>query len=194
MSHYFDPVPHSPSARRVVPLVLADVTVELATDRGVFSASRIDPGTKLLLSDAPRPPRRGVLVDLGCGYGPIAVALALRSPDATVWAVDVNARALELTMANASAAGAGNVTVADPGDVPPHLTFDALYSNPPIRIGSAALHALLQEWIPRARVSHLVVQKNLGSDSLARWMVAQGWSVERLMSRIGYRLLRVVPS
>ena len=193
MSHYFDHAPQKRSAPRSVPLVLPDLTVDLMTDRGVFSTTRVDPGTKLLLTEAPPPPDRGTVVDLGCGYGPIAVALARRAPNAAVWAVDVNERARQLTVANADAAGAGNVTVAPPEDVPPTLAFDALYSNPPIRIGAAGLHALLEEWIPRAAVSYLVVQKHLGSDSLARWMSAEGWTVERLLSRVGYRILRVVP-
>ena len=194
MSHYFDHSPQKRSAPRVVPLVLPDVTLALTSDRGVFSADRVDPGTKLLLAEAPRPPETGALLDLGCGYGPIAVTLALRSPAATIWAVDVNERARALTAANAETAHAPNVTVVSPPDVPPDLAFGALYSNPPVRIGGSALHAMLDEWIPRAAVSYLVVNKNLGSDSLARWMRERGWEVERLVSRLGYRVLQVRPA
>jgi len=193
-AHYFDPVPRVASDRRTVELALPGVAAVLYTDRGVFSAERIDPGTKLLLLEAPAPPPGGDLLDLGCGYGPIAVALALRAPAARVWAVDVNERALDLTRANAAAAGAANVTVAAPDVVPGQVRFAACYSNPPIRVGKPALHAMLQAWVPRSAIAYLVVNRNLGSDSLASWMADQnGWRVERLVSRMGYRVLAVTP-
>jgi len=195
--HYFDPSPSTPSSPRTVPLVLPDLTLELTTDRAVFSAGRVDPGTKLLLQESPPPPPAGEVLDLGCGYGPIAVVLALRSPGAHVWAVDTNARARSLTVANAAAAGAGNVTVTDPAGVPASVRFAALYANPPIRIGKEDLHVLLRAWVPRlvpGGAAFLVVNKHLGADSLAAWMAVEaGWSVDRLLSRVGYRLLRVRP-
>jgi 16S rRNA (guanine1207-N2)-methyltransferase len=194
VSHYFDPAPSGPSTPRTVVLALPDLTIELTTDRGVFSGDHVDAGTRLLLQEVPPPPA-GVLLDLGCGYGPIAVTLARRAPGGRVWAVDVNARARALTAANAAAAGATNVEVAAPDEVPADLRFAALYSNPPIRVGKAPLHDLLEAWIPRADVAYLVVSKHLGADSLARWMEAEhGWQVHRRLSRVGYRLLEVHPA
>jgi 16S rRNA (guanine1207-N2)-methyltransferase len=193
-SHYFDADPGTASAPRTVSLALPDRTVALRTDRGVFSAGRVDPGTHLLLLEAPPPPPSGALLDLGCGYGPIAVVLALRSPGATVWAVDVNARARALTAENAGLAQVANLKVATPEEVPPGTRFAAIYSNPPIRIGKAGLHALLAEWAPRADVTWLVVSKHLGADTLAAWMRdEQGWSVTRRVSRVSYRVLEVRP-
>jgi len=193
-SHYFDADPATASAPRTLSLALPDLTVALRTDRGVFSAGRIDPGTRLLLLEAPPPPATGDLLDLGCGYGPIAVVLARRSPGASVWAVDVNARARDLTAGNAVLAGAANVRVVPPGMVPPGTRFAAVYSNPPVRVGKAALHALLAEWVPRGDVTWLVVSKHLGADSLTAWMGdEQGWSVTRRVSRVSYRLLEVRP-
>jgi len=189
--HYFDAEPPGPSAPRTVALVLPDLTASLRTDRAVFSGDRVDPGTKLLLQEGPPPPPSGDVLDLGCGYGPIAVALARRSPLAHVWAVDVNQRALRLAELNT--AGLGNVTVAPPAEVPADTRFAALYSNPPIRVGKAALHDLLATWVPRSKVAYLVVGKHLGSDSLAAWMSGAGWDVTRLVSRAGYRILRVAP-
>ncbi len=201
-SHYFDPRPAAASDRRRIPLVLPDWTAELVTDRGVFSGDRLDPGTKLLLQEGPATtlaPGADVL-DLGCGYGPIAVTLAHRHPDATVWAVDVNERAIELTRDNAAALGLTNVrpVLVDATDplaaVPAELRFDLVWSNPPIRIGKAELHALLLQWLGRlapAGRARLVVQKHLGSDSLQTWLGTQGFAVDRLTSRGGYRLLDV---
>ena len=192
--HYFDPAPGAASKPSSVRLVLPDLTLELATDLGVFSADRVDPGTKYLLLDAPTPPEAGTFVDLGCGYGPIACALASRAPGASVWAVDVNERARALCRANAESLGLGNVVVAAPDEVPDDLTIDRLWSNPPIRIGKVALHDLLRTWLGRLSpdgVALLVVQKHLGADSLQRWLQGEGWRAERLGSRSGYRLLEV---
>jgi len=196
-SHYFAPDPAVASSRRAVTLALPDLTVRLTTDRGVFSAAAVDPGTKLLLLEAPPPPPTGDVLDLGCGYGAIAVTLARRAPAATVWAVDVNERALGLCRENAAAASVANVRPVRPDDVPGEVTFAAVYSNPPIRIGKAALHDLLVRWLGRLSPdghAFLVVQKHLGADSLAAWLEAQGWSVHRLARRQGYRLLDVVAS
>lgn len=195
-AHYFDRSPGTPSRPAAVRLDLPDRSFTLRTDRGVFSVERVDPGTKYLLVEAPPPPQEGHLVDLGCGYGPIALTLAARAPGATVWAVDVNERALELTRHNAAAAGLGNIEVARPDEVPDEVRFAALWSNPPIRIGKAALHELLAGWLERLTADGrglLVVQRNLGADSLHRWLAGQGWRVHRLGSRSGYRLLEVGP-
>lgn len=164
----------------------------------MFSPNRVDPGTKLLLLEGPEPiPDRGPLLDLGCGYGPIAIALALRAPTAQIFAVDVNERARQLCVENAEAHGvADRVIVAAPDDVDPNLRFSQIWSNPPIRIGKAALHHLLSGWLDRLAPSgsaHLVVSKHLGADSLARWLATVGYSVTRRGSRMGYRLLDVVP-
>jgi 16S rRNA (guanine1207-N2)-methyltransferase len=195
LSHYFDPEPAAPSRPATVDLMLPDLTLSLTTDRGVFAGTAVDPGTKFLLLDGPRPDGDARhLLDLGCGYGPIALTLARRAPHATVWAVDVNERARQLCSANAAAAGLDNVRVVAPDAVPADVALDGLWSNPPIRIGKAALHALLATWLGRlapGRHASLVVQKHLGSDSLARWLESEGWAVQRLGSRRGYRILDV---
>src|SRR5712692_5371510 len=141
--HYFDPAPAVESKPRTVHLHAGELAIELQADRGVFGSKGVDLGTLTLLKEAPPPPAQGELLDLGCGYGPIAIVLARLAPDARVWAVDVNERALELTRANAAAANAANVEVHKPDEVPPELRFDAIYSNPPVRVGKQLLHDLL---------------------------------------------------
>ncbi len=175
-------------------MILPDVYLELATDAGVFSPGRLDPGTRLLIQESPAPPASGDLLDLGCGYGPVACVLAKRSPGATVWAVDVNERALELCERNARAADLENVRCVAPSDASRPARFAAIWSNPPVRIGKDALHALLGEWLGRLSPggsAYLVVGRNLGADSLHRWLAGQGWPVTRLAARSGYRLLQV---
>jgi 16S rRNA (guanine1207-N2)-methyltransferase len=199
--HYFEARPQTPSSPRSVDLVLPDLTVALTTDRSVFSGDRVDPGTRLLLLEVPVPPPTAAnVLDLGCGYGPVALTLAHRAPQAAVWAVDVNERAVELCRANAAATGAANVrpsVVSDErpwGEVPDGVMFDVVWSNPPVRIGKDALHALLTRWLDRLAPggrAWLVVHRHLGSDSLQRWLGERGWPTQRVSSRAGYRLLVV---
>jgi 16S rRNA G1207 methylase RsmC len=182
------------SRPRTVRLRVGGLDLGLEADRGVFSSKEVDPGTLVLLREAPAPPPAGDLLDLGCGYGPIAIVLGKLSPRARVWAVDVNERALELTRANALAAGTGNLSVCRPDELPAGVRFHAIYSNPPVRVGKEPLHRLLLEWLPRLRPggsAYLVVQRNLGADSLARWLTDQGFAVARLKSKRGYRVLEV---
>ena len=194
-SHYFTAQPSAAHRPGLVRMVLPDLYLELATDSGVFSPGRLDPGTRLLLEDAPAPPASGDLLDLGCGYGPIACALAARAPAATVWAVDVNERALSLCAANAANAGLTNVRCVPPDspDIPPRL--DGIWSNPPVRVGKGPLHAMLLGWLARlapGAAATLVMGRNLGADSLHGWLEKEeGWQVRRLAARSGYRLLRV---
>ena len=193
MSHYFDERPGVGSEQRTVDVALHDVAFTLRTDRGVFSHGHVDSGTLLLLQEGPPPPPAGHLLDLGCGAGPIALALAKRAPGATVWAVDVNERARSLTAENARRNGVENVRVVPPEDVPDDVELAAIWSNPPIRIGKRALHDLLLKWLGRLAPDGealLVVQKHLGADSLQRWLVEQGFPTDRIASRGGFRLLR----
>jgi 16S rRNA (guanine1207-N2)-methyltransferase len=193
-SHYFEARPAAAHRPGQVRVVLPDVYLELETDSGVFSPGRLDPGTRLLLEEAPSPPADGDLLDLGCGYGPVACVMASRSPKATVWAVDVNERALGLTDRNARHAGLGNVRAATPDDPAVPGSLAAIWSNPPIRVGKAALHGMLRDWLARLRPGGqacLVVGRNLGSDSLQAWLEEGGWPTARIAARAGYRLLLV---
>jgi 16S rRNA (guanine1207-N2)-methyltransferase len=192
--HYFEPEPAAASRPRSIRLDLPDRSLQLQTDRGVFSAGRVDPATKYLLLEAPDAPEEGTFVDLGCGYGAIACTLAARRPQAQVWAVDVNRRAVDLCRSNAAALGLTNVKALADDEVPADGTVDLIWSNPPIRIGKPALHELLLGWLGRltpAGTAVLVVHKHLGADSLQRWLDGEGWPTTRLGSRDGNRLLVV---
>ena len=196
VTHYFSEHPDVSSDPVSVDVTLGDVAFSMVTDRGVFSHGHLDTGTSLLLRSAPPPPERGDLLDLGCGSGSIALAMALRSPQATVWAVDTNERARALTAANAERNGIGNLRVVAPDAVPDHVVFAAIWSNPPIRIGKQALHELLLRWLQRLGPDGsalLVVQKHLGADSLQRWLIEHGHATRRVASRSGFRLLDVGP-
>lgn len=195
--HYFSASPASPENLRRVRVTLSGRDVEVTTAGGVFSPDHVDTGTAVLLSNTPPPPPSGNFLDLGCGWGPIALSLALDAPRATVWAVDVNERALDLVRRNADALGLVNVNAMRPDDVPDDIVFRTIRSNPPIRVGKHELHGLLERWIPRLDErsdAWLVVQRNLGSDSLQRWLAAtfdRGYSVHRAATARGFRVLKV---
>ncbi len=195
--HYFSARPEVTEERRQLRIRLAGHEVSVWTANGVFSTDRLDLGTSVLLREAPQPPREGTFLDLGCGWGPIALTLAMHSPEATVWAVDVNERALALTSDNAQSLGLTHVRTALPEQVDKEATFDVIWSNPPIRIGKAALHTLLSTWLPRLApggTAYLVVQKNLGADSLQSWLngtLSSSYHVDRYASAKGFRVLRV---
>jgi 16S rRNA (guanine1207-N2)-methyltransferase len=214
-SQYFAEQPAAAHRPGTVQVVLPDMHLTLATDSGVFSPGRLDPGTRLLLETAPPPPAHGDLLDLGCGYGPLALVLAKRSPQARVWAVDVNQRAIDLCAGNAAAMGLANVRCVPAAGAGPDIagqdsagpntadlpdiadlpaTYQLIWSNPPIRIGKQALHSLLTGWLSRlagGAAAYLVVQRNLGSDSLQRWLGQSGWDATRFAARAGYRVLEV---
>ena len=185
------------SKQKTAQLRVDDKTLQVVLDSGVFARKGIDAGTMVLIDAAARPPAMGNFLDLGCGSGAIALTLSARSPKATVYAVDVNERAIALTSSNAKVNNLSNITVLLPTSVPQDLRFDLIWSNPPIRIGKTELHALLQLWLSKLTKTGeawLVVNRNLGSDSLAVWLTSIGYQVDRLVSKQGYRVLRVRPT
>jgi 16S rRNA (guanine1207-N2)-methyltransferase len=174
--HYFSAKPATELIPREITVELDGSTRTVITSGGIFSPDHIDTGTKVLLANTPQAPPGGNLLDLGCGWGPIALTLALQSPHAVVWAVDVNERALDLVNRNAARLGLDNIRTARPDEVPADLEFLTIWSNPPIRIGKVELHNLLTTWLPRLEPGSdawLVVQRNLGADSLHRWLESE---------------------
>ena len=195
--HYFSQEPSSPLKPKSIQIPLAGELVQVTSASGTFSPTQLDFGTEVLIEQMNLAPESGDLLDLGCGWGPIALNLAKYRPNATVWAVDVNARSLELTAKNAQDLGLANIKTAAPEQMPPDLRFSGIWSNPPIRIGKKPLHELLLMWLPRLvkdGEAYLVVQKNLGSDSLQKWLTEElsvGYEISRYTSIKTYRVIKV---
>ena len=192
--HYFTAEPSGPLARTEVRARVWGRDLVLASGSGVFAHGRLDPGTAVLFRET-APPSAGRLLDLGCGYGVIGLAIAVTVPDARVRAVDVNERAIRLAAENSvRLCVADRYAAGPPTAVPADERYDEIWSNPPIRVGKTALHDLLLTWLPRLNPGGravLVVGKNLGADSLQRWLGEQGWPAERLASAKGFRVLEV---
>ena len=210
---YFNASPSSADVRRDRTVTIRGREQRVQVSNGVFSANRVDLGTSVLLKGAPEPPATGKFLDIGCGWGPITLALAQASPEAEVHAIDVNERALELTVDNARTNGCGNVhaTQVDEDGKPladqiagvtepleDDARFDLIWSNPPIRVGKDVLHTLLMTWLPRLNAggaAYLVVQKNLGADSLIPWLadaLGDEFAVGKYASSKGYRIIEIL--
>lgn len=195
--HYFSETPGSDYKPKEISVVINGHEVLVTTAGGVFSPDHIDQGTNVLLTHLDEAPAGGNILDIGCGWGPIALSLASASPKATIWAVDVNQRSLELTAANAKRLGLSNIKCVTPEEVPADLEFSGIWSNPPIRVGKDVLHEILMTWLPRLQEhaeAYLVVQKNLGADSLYRWLEAElpeNFSTVRVDTAKSFRVLRV---
>ncbi|MBM7518897.1 class I SAM-dependent methyltransferase [Nocardioides nitrophenolicus] len=190
--HYFSADPAVAFQRAPVEAEVWGHRLRLVSGSGVFAQGRLDIGTSVLFRET-EPPTGGRILDLGCGYGVIGLACAVAAPAATVTAVDVNQRAVLLANENAASLGLGErFSATTPDQVDPAATYDEIWSNPPIRIGKAALHELLLTWLPRLAPEGravLVVGKNLGADSLQRWLGEQGFPTGRIASAKGFRVL-----
>lgn len=196
-NHYFSEQPAGQFNTKEISIELFDATYQVLTAGSVFSPDHVDQGTALLIKHMQNIEPNSNLLDIGCGWGPICLALALASPTSTVYAIDVNPRSLELTKLNAAKLGLNNIVVSTPDELPKDVEFNSLWSNPPIRVGKAVLHEILQTWLPRLKQNaeaKLVVQKHLGSDSLQRWLEEEfsGFSTKRVESSKGFRIISVI--
>jgi 16S rRNA G1207 methylase RsmC len=195
--HYFSNEPLGEFRPKTIEVSLAGNVVSVQTAGGIFSPDHIDTGTAVLLELLDEAPKVGDVLDIGCGWGPIALSIAISRPHVTVWAIDVNERALELTRLNAAKLGITNIKTCKPDEVPSDLKFDGIWSNPPIRVGKDVLHEILKTWLPKlasGAEGYLVVQKNLGADSLLRWLqdvLPKKFASVRVDTSKQFRVLRV---
>lgn len=195
--HYFSPDPAKEKKLKPVSFEVGDLDFQMEAASGTFSQGGLDKGTKVLLTLHQDFPTKGTVLDLGCGWGPIAIAIARFSPESQIFAVDSNLRSLELTKSNALRYNLDNVKTYPPEELPQDVHFDEIWSNPPIRIGKVALHALLNKYIPRLTPGGravLVVQKQLGAESLKNWLAEEypTYTVERVLNEKGYWVIEVV--
>ncbi|HIY85459.1 MAG TPA: methyltransferase [Candidatus Yaniella excrementavium] len=199
--HYFTAAPAGEERRRSIAVQLAGETFTVDTAASIFSPDGLDRGTEVLLDTVPSPPQKGTFLDIGSGWGPIALTLGKLAPMSDVLAVEINERAAELTARNAKHLGLSNIVVKHPDEVTEDTRFDLIWSNPPIRIGKKALHELLIRWLPMLNsggAAWLVVAKKLGADSLLPWIDRMlqdkhpgQFTVRRAATSKGFRLIHI---
>lgn len=194
--HYFSPDPSAEKKLQTVSFRVEHQTLNLNAISGTFSSTGLDKGTAVLLSLSESFPSSGDVLDLGCGWGAIGISIARLRPDTKVWAIDVNQRSVEQTIANAKDLELTNVNALLPEELPDELQFDEIWSNPPIRIGKKELHLLLEKYLVKLKAggrAMLVVQKQLGAPSLMRWLAERfaGHKVEKVLVDRGYWVISV---
>ena len=195
-NHYFSESAEAELNLNEIEVSLVGEKRKVFTSSAIFSPEHIDQGTQVLLKHLENYKPQGTVLDIGCGWGPIALGIALTNPECQVIAIDVNHKSLQLTKLNAEKLGVKNIQVMLPDEVPNDLTFDEIWSNPPIRVGKVALHEILSRWLPKLKANgfaKLVVQKNLGSDSLQKWLTTElpDLATQRIDSVKGFRVLKV---
>lgn len=195
--HYFSSDPAAPKKTVRLTVEVGGVAIPLEAASGTFSSGRLDPGTAVLLAESEHFPKDGNVLDLGCGWGPIGVSIAKICPNTQVFGIDINQRSVEQSNLNAALNDLTNFRAMKPDQLDPNLTFSAIWSNPPIRVGKAVLHELMLSYVPRLEPggkATLVVSKNLGADSFQRWLSEQfpDSEVTRLATAKGYRVLQLV--
>ena len=194
--HYYTENPNTKSNPETWEARLDNRTFRFTSDSGVFSKEKVDFGSQLLiesvdLSSFPE----GDLLDVGCGYGPMGLALALKDTNRTVEMVDVNTRALELAQKNAEANKISNVTIYSSNiyDAVEKKGFAGVFSNPPIRAGKKVVHQILEEAYNHLKSGGyltIVIQKKQGAPSAKKKMEEVFDNVERIAHDKGYWILQ----
>lgn len=166
MSHYFtnDKVK---SEEKEITVKIKNTKLDLIVDNGVFSKKGLDFGTRSLLESLDIEEIKGNILDLGCGYGPIGIYLALNTK-ANIEMVDVNLRALSLAQKNAKL----NKVKVDiyESDAFSNINqkYDYIITNPPIRVGKEKLYEILYESLKHLKEKGkliFVINKNQGAKS-----------------------------
>jgi len=195
--HYFSESPKSTHSTNFHEVALRSHTVTVTTASGTFSPGGVDRGTQVLLKYAPPPPPQGNFLDIGCGWGPLSLALALESPQAQVIGIEVNERARMSATENYENLGISNLTICHPDEVPPQSRFDLIWSNPPIRVGKVALYEIVTRWLNTLTAqgeAWFVIAKKLGGDSLHDWInqgKAGDFQATRVETSKGFRVLHI---
>ena len=190
--HYYSENPGVEHDLRQVIFEVLDLRLNCTTDAGVFSRDGLDMGTRVLLEALPQ--LHGRILDLGCGWGPVGVALGKKYSDAQLVLTDVNSRAAELAARNLAANGVTNAAVVQgDGFAAVEGDFDAIVLNPPIRTGKAVIYAMFAEAAAHLKPDgalYIVIRKQQGAESAQKYLASIYGDVERIAREKGYWVLR----
>ena len=190
--HYYSENPGVDHDEREVIFEVLELRLRCTTDAGVFSRDGLDMGTRVLLEALPQ--LHGRILDLGCGWGPVGVALGKKYSDAQLVLTDVNSRAAELAARNLAANGVTNAAVVQgDGFAAVEGDFDAIVLNPPIRTGKAVIYAMFAEAAAHLKPDgalYIVIRKQQGAESAQKYLASIYGDVERIAREKGYWVLR----
>ncbi|MGP4070453.1 class I SAM-dependent methyltransferase [Halobacillus sp. B29] len=193
--HYYSKKTAAKSDEKTWSYTLRDRLLTFTTDHAVFSKGEVDFGSRLLIDSFTAPPVDGNFLDLGCGYGPIGLSLALEYPDRQVVLVDVNERALNLAEKNAAKNQVTNVEIKE-SDRLRQLEgrqFAAILTNPPIRAGKKVVHAMFEEAkkaLGQSGELWVVIQKKQGAPSAKQKIEELFGNIEVVRKEKGYYIFK----
>ncbi|ARK24675.1 16S rRNA methyltransferase [Sporosarcina sp. P37] len=193
--HYYSKNPQVSSAPKQWKAEIRNRVLSFTTDAGVFSKGSIDEGSKLLAETFKEPSIGGDFLEIGCGYGPIALSIAMDFSDRTVHMVDVNERALSLSEKNAQHNGIRNVRIYESSGVDSveQEGFAAIITNPPIRAGKQTVFSFYKgayEKLAPGGELWVVIQKKQGAPSTMEYLKKLFGNVETVAKKKGYFILR----
>ncbi len=199
MAHYFDLDPSLASKERTVEFMIDGRVITLQSDNGVFSKDKIDEGTFAFLKVIVPLRLSGKILDIGCGYGPIGLTIALTSPEARVDLADVNTRALALCEKNAKLLGLSQRVTVLQSDVYKNIegTYDSIVVNPPIRAGKVVTYAMYEGAFTHlidGGSLFLVIRKNQGAPSASKYIESIFGNINLLKKDKGYYIYQATKS
>jgi len=189
---YFAPVPLSPSVPKPFTLNYQGRDFRFFTDSGVFSKGELDFGTRTLLSALPED-LKGLVLDLGCGWGAVGVIIGALHPQAAVTLADINARAVQLARLNARENRVPAQVGQSDGFAQIKGSFDCIAFNPPIRAGKETVYRLLNECAEHLRSGgalYVVMRKQQGAQSAARFLEGIFAAVDTVRRKGGYHVMK----
>ena len=189
--HYYTEIPTSAHDERRVVLRALGNTLTFITDAGVFSRDGLDRGTEVLLDALPE--LSGRVLDLGCGWGAVGVALGKRWPELDIVMTDINSRAVELAWRNLAENGVKATVVQGDGFAAVEGRFDAIVTNPPIRAGKAVIYGLFaqaRDHLKPDGALYVVIRKQQGAPSALKYLKEIYTRAETVDRGSGFHVLR----
>lgn len=192
--HYYTENPNSAHDERRIALQALGNDLTFVTDAGVFSRDGLDRGTEVLLEALP--PLEGRVLDLGCGWGAVGVALGKRYPALDIVMTDINSRAVELARRNLAENGVTAAVLQGDGFDAVEGRFDAIVTNPPIRAGKAVIYGLFaraREYLEPDGALYVVIRKQQGAPSALKYLKEIYSRAETVDRASGFHVLRAQP-
>lgn len=189
--HYFTKRPQSKEIKKRFTQILRGNEIELETSSGMFSTQKIDLGTKLLIEDSIIP-ATGKILDLGCGYGSVGIAIKKAFPKTKLFMTDVNERAVRTAKENSAKNRIeAEIKSGDVFEAFPEEKFDAILLNPPQSAGKDVCFRMIEEskeHLNQKGTIQLVARHKKGGETLSKKMLEVFGNVKTVSIKSGYRI------
>lgn len=196
--HYYTTSPDSKSDIRPLEYEVNGKKYTFYTDHGVFSISRVDHGSDILIQTVLEdydPEGPITFLDMGCGYGPIGIVMADSYPESNGVLLDVNERAMDLARRGAERNRVSErISIVKEAELE-GKTFDMVVTNPPIRAGKQTIYHLFGiacEKMNAGGVLYVVIRKNQGAESAVKELKRLFGNCETINRESGFHILKSV--